>query len=234
MHVAIIQARMGSTRLPGKVLNMLGGRTVLAHVVARAERIPAIDKVCCAIPDSAENDALADSARALGALVHRGSEHDVLSRYHGAAVTADADVVVRITSDCPFLDWQVSGAVLARFLEGGVDYCSNLEPRSWPKGYDTEVFSRAALERANAEAREPYDREHVTPFLRARDDIARAGVICSDGDFSPWRWTLDYPEDLQFCRAVLERAGTELPGFEEIRAIVEREPDIARVNAHLI
>jgi spore coat polysaccharide biosynthesis protein SpsF len=233
MIVAIIQARLGSSRLPGKVLENLAGRSVLDHVIARASRIDGVDRVCIAVPDLARDDALAEAAERAGAQVFRGSENDVLSRYHGAAAATGADVVMRLTSDCPLLDWEVSGAVLKAFLAGGLDYASNLEPRSWPKGLDTEVFSRSALNEAHERATENYDREHVTPYLRAQNHIKRGGVVCSSGDFAGWRWTLDYPEDLQFCQAVLDRADSAFPGFEEIRAIVERSPEIAKINAHL-
>lgn len=233
MNIVVIQARMGSSRLPGKVLQELAGRTVLEHVVRRAERIAGIDAVWCAIPDLDKDDELATAAEQAGARVFRGSENNVLQRYYGAAAAAGADVVMRITADCPLLDWEVSGAVLREFLSGNLDYASNLEPRSWPKGLDTEVFSRAALERTQKEAVSDYDREHVTPFMRAQAGFKRGGVVCADGDYSTWRWTLDYPQDLLFCRQVMERARSELPSFAEVREILEREPEIAGVNAHL-
>lgn len=233
MNIVVIQARMGSSRLPGKVLQELAGRSVLEHVVRRAERIDGIDAVWCAIPDLEIDDELATAADRIGARVFRGSESNVLQRYYGAAAEAGADVVMRITADCPLLDWEVSGSVLREFLTRNLDYASNLEPRSWPKGLDTEVFSRAALGRTQKEAVSDYDREHVTPFMRAQPGFKRGGVVCADGDYSAWRWTLDYPQDLLFCRQVMERARSELPSFAEIREILEREPEIAGVNAHL-
>jgi spore coat polysaccharide biosynthesis protein SpsF (cytidylyltransferase family) len=233
MNVAIIQARMGSSRLPGKVLKTLGARSVLEHVIARARRIDGIDAVCCAIPESDSNDALAAEAARCGAGVFRGDESDVLGRYHGAAAAIGATVVMRITSDCPLLDWRVSSGVLAKFHKERLDYCSNLTPRSWPKGLDTEVFSIAVLNEMAAEATEAADREHVTPYARRRPGYRRGGTVCVEGDFSRWRWTLDYPEDLEFFRAVLERAASDFPTFEDVRGIVERAPEIARINAHL-
>lgn len=233
MIVAIVQARMGSSRLRGKVLEDLGGRTVLAQVLERASRISGVDTVCCATPLSDENDPIAREAKRVGATVFRGSEADVLARYAGAAKMCGADVVMRITSDCPFLDWDVSAGVLARYREGGYDYVSNVAPRSWPKGLDTEVMSAAALQEAHQKATAPGDREHVTPFVLREPQFQRGVTTCAHGDFSAWRWTLDYPEDLAFCRAVAQQAAGPLPTFEEIRAIVEAAPEIAAINAGL-
>ncbi len=234
MKVAIIQARMGSSRLRGKVLEDLGGATVLARVIARAQAIPGIDRVGVAAPDTPENDPIAEEAERRGALVHRGPEHDVLARYAGAAKAWDAGVVMRITSDCPFLDPKVSGGVLALYLKGGLDYASSIDPRTWPKGLDTEVFSRAALDEAHERAEMQADREHVTPYIRRERQFTRASTACADGDFGEWRWTLDYPEDLAFCRAVQARAKSRLPTFDDIRAILAREPELAALNAHLV
>lgn len=233
MIAAIVQARMGSSRLRGKVLEDLAGQPVIARVLARAARIPGVDAVCCATVDSVDNDAIAAAAAGAGAVVFRGSEDDVLARYAGAAAMLGADVVMRLTCDCPFLDWMVSGGVLAAFLDAGADYASNLDPRSWPKGLDTEVMTRAAMEEAAARAEETGDREHVTPYIRRAPHFARVSTICSEGDFASWRWTLDYPEDLVFCRAVMERVEGDLPTFAEVRAVVEAEPEIAALNAGL-
>jgi glutamate-1-semialdehyde 2,1-aminomutase/spore coat polysaccharide biosynthesis protein SpsF len=238
MRIAIIQARMGSSRLRGKVLEDLGGASVLARVIARARAIPGIDRVGVASPDTPENDPIAAEAERQGAPVHRGSEHDVLARYAGAAEAWGAKVVMRVTSDCPFLDPDVSGGVLALFEKGGLDYASSIDPRTWPKGLDTEVFSAGALREAHGEATLPGDREHVTPYIRRAPHFRRASTRCprddSGGDFGDWRWTLDYPEDLDFCRAVQARANVELPNFNDIRAILAREPALADTNAHLV
>jgi glutamate-1-semialdehyde 2,1-aminomutase/spore coat polysaccharide biosynthesis protein SpsF len=234
MNVAILQARMGSSRLRGKVLEDLGGASVLARVVARAKAIPGIGLVGVATPDTAENDAVAREATRVGAVVWRGPEHDVLGRYMGAAEAWGADIVMRLTCDCPFLDPSAAGDVLALFTAGGFDYASNIDPRTWPKGLDAEVFSIEALSMADAEATLLGDREHVTPFIRREPRFRRASTRCPAGEFGDWRWTLDYPEDLDFCRAVQQRAGSDLPGFAEIRAILAREPRLADLNAHLV
>jgi spore coat polysaccharide biosynthesis protein SpsF (cytidylyltransferase family) len=235
MVIVIAQARMGSNRLPGKVLKDLCGAPVIAHVLARARAIPGIDGVCCAVPEGPGDDPLADTATRLGALVARGSESDVLSRYLAAARMCNASVVIRVTADCPVLDPQVSGRVLSEFLVHRPDYASNGEPRSWPQGYDTEVFSREALERMAIEAVTPYQREHVTPWLLQTPGTVRRNVSLETSNYSQWRWTLDFPEDLTFLRTLLGRCAPlpHLAGFDELRAIVEQDPSIARINSHL-
>jgi len=231
--VAIVQARMGSTRLPGKVLRDLNGVPVLAHVVSRVRAIPGVALVCCAIPEGEADDRLSAAAEALGATVCRGPEGDVLTRYLIAARTCRARVVLRFTADCPLLDPGVSGRVLSELLLHGSDYVSNVDPRSWPRGYDTEAFTRDALERAAAEATDAYDREHVTPWMRRSSDLTRRNVALDTARCATWRWTLDYEQDLAFARNVLARlpAFPHLPRFDEIRAVVERHPEVAAMNA---
>jgi spore coat polysaccharide biosynthesis protein SpsF (cytidylyltransferase family) len=231
----IIQARMGSSRLRGKVLEDLAGQTVLAHVIARARRIPGVDVVCCAVPEESGSDPVAAEALKQGALVHRGSENDVLSRYEGAARACNATTVMRITSDCPLIDPVASGRVLSRLAATGADYCSNLEPRSWPKGLDTEAFTAAVLYKAAATATAALDREHVTPWIRNNRALAHANVEYDRGDVHTYRWTLDYPEDLAFFRALytLLPPPPHIAPFEDVLAIIHKHPEIVALNAHL-
>ncbi len=231
----IIQARMGSSRLPGKVLEDLAGKTVLAHVIERARRIPGIDIVCCAVPDEAGSDPVATEAQKQGARVHRGSEHDVLSRYEGAARTCEASAVMRVTSDCPLIDPVAAGRVLSRLTATRADYCSNLEPRSWPKGLDTEAFTAAVLYRAAASATVANEREHVTTWIRQNRSLVHANVAYEKGDFHAYRWTLDYPEDLAFFRALyaILPPPPHIAPFEDVLAIVHEHPEIVALNAHL-
>jgi spore coat polysaccharide biosynthesis protein SpsF (cytidylyltransferase family) len=231
----IIQARMGSSRLPGKVLENLAGQTVLAHVIGRARRIPGVDLVCCAVPDETGSDPVAAEALKQGAHVHRGPEHDVLSRYEGAARACGASTVMRITSDCPLIDPAASGRVLSQLTARRADYCSNLEPRSWPKGLDTEAFTAAVLYEAAATATEAHDREHVTPWIRRNRSLAHANVEYDGGDLHAYRWTLDYPEDLAFFRALyaILPPPPHIAPFEEVLTIVHEHPEIVALNAHL-
>ncbi|MFQ5972262.1 MAG: cytidylyltransferase domain-containing protein [Alphaproteobacteria bacterium] len=230
----IVQARMTSTRLPGKVLKDLGGATVLSHVLRRCQAVPGVDVVCCATTEGPETDPVVAEARRCGAEVFRGSEHDVLDRYRRAAEALDADVVVRVTSDCPFIDPGICGRVIHLREMAGADYASNNLTRSWPLGLDCEAFTRAALVRAAAEAREPDEREHVTPWLRRHDGLCRVNLYRAEGSLASLRWTLDYPDDYAFLQALMRHlpAPPAIPAFEEVLAVLERHPEIATINAH--
>ena len=233
--LAVIQARLGSTRLPGKTLADLGGRPMLAHVVERATAIPGVDGVVIATTTHPRDDRLADWARAAALPCVRGSEDDVLDRFHDVLAQHACDAVVRVTPDCPFLDPEISGRVVAAWREGdAVDYASNVEPPTFPDGLDTEVISRAALLAAWREARLPSDREHVTPFVRRHRERFRQAVVGNDRDLSHLRWTVDIAADLDFARAVVARlapSGRERFGMPELLALLAREPDLARLNA---
>lgn len=230
--VVIVQARMASTRLPGKVLKQLAGETVLAHVLRRCAAIGGVDLVCCAIPEGAECDVVADEAKRCGALVSRGSEKDVLDRYHQAATACDADVVMRVTSDCPLIDPVVCGRLLQFFKNKQLDYACNNNPPSWPHGLDCEVFSAVILDRAAAEAETSYEREHVTPWIRNHPDLRIANLVGPGGAPKEMRWTLDYPEDLVFFQSLFEVLPTssKITTFEEIVATLDANPDITAIN----
>ncbi len=228
----IVQARMGSSRLPGKVMQRLEDRTVLEHVLKRCAQIEPCDLVVCAIPDSADSAPLDVVARDCGAKVHRGSESDVLARYHDAAAAVAADVVMRVTSDCPLIDPQVCSRVLALRSESGADYCANNMPRSFPHGLDCEAFTFAALAEANRAAGAPYDREHVTPYIRRAERFKRVNLPSGDASLALHRWTLDYPEDLDFFRAVFAAlpAGSD-GGMADVLRVVTADPAISKLNA---
>ncbi len=163
--VAIVQARMGSTRLPGKVLKQLGDETVLHHVVERLKAVPLLDQIVIATTHDLQDDVMIKEAERLQVFSYRGSEQHVLSRYYEAALEYKADVVVRVTSDCPLLDPMVTNEVIGHYLREKVDYVSNTIDRSYPRGLDTEVFSFAALEKTNREAHTEAQFEHVTPYI---------------------------------------------------------------------
>ena len=199
--VAIVQARMGSTRLPGKVLERLGERPVLAWVIEGAAAISGVDCAVVATSDKAQDDPIAAWCDHAGVRCHRGPEDDVLARYAMAAESEGADVVVRITADCPFIDPEVCGMVLARLSLSGADYASNVEPRSWPDGLDCEAFTAEALRTSAEHACKPAEREHVTPYLRNnRHRFSHASVPCPIPGLGRHRWTLDTPEDLTRLR----------------------------------
>ena len=160
----IVQARLTSTRLPAKTMLSLGGEPVIRHVLRRCLAIPGVDKVVCATPVH-KSEPLRFEAHALGVTVVQGSEHDVLGRFRKAALVVNADIVMRVTGDCPLIDPEICGRVL-ELMEEGVDYASNVDPRGFPKGLDCEVFTMDALERAHREADDPYDREHIGPWMQ--------------------------------------------------------------------
>ncbi|GAA4718743.1 cytidylyltransferase domain-containing protein [Brevibacillus fulvus] len=234
--VVIIQARMGSTRLPGKVMKELIDQTVLAHVVQRAKAIPGIDEVAVATTVKPDDAVIAEEAKRLDVPVYRGSEQDVLSRYYEAAAQLKADVVMRVTSDCPLLDPHVSGAVLRKFLDTpGIDYASNTLDRRFPRGLDTEVFSFAALAQAFQEAKQAHEREHVTPFLYENRQRFVCGGVVNEQDHSNYRWTLDTAEDWQLIQVIyrhLYQSGG-IFGWQEALALMEAHPEYVKINAHI-
>jgi glutamate-1-semialdehyde 2,1-aminomutase/spore coat polysaccharide biosynthesis protein SpsF len=228
----IVQARMGSTRLPGKVMLDLAGQSVLAHVLQRCRSIPGADVVVCAVPDTKESAPLEEVARQCDAWLARGSETDVLDRYLHAAETVGATVVMRVTSDCPLIDPKICGDVLALRVRENVDYACNNLPRTFPHGLDCEAMTMEALMEAAAKASQAYDREHVTPWLRRAPHLTRANLACDDSSVARHRWTLDYPADLAFLRAVLAALPRDgRVGHGEILDFLAARPDLVAINA---
>ena len=231
----IVQARMTSTRLPGKVMRKLAGHTVLEHVLRRAAAIPGVDVVVCATTDGPETDALVAEAGQAGALIFRGSETDVLGRYLGAAEMARAERVMRVTSDCPLIDPTICGEILALMTASGADYACNNMPRSWPHGLDAEAFTIAALRRAANETQDAFDREHVTPWLRRQPDLRRINLPGPGWPYSAQRWTLDHPADLAFFEAVFARLPPlpAMPGLQDVLNLLAAHPEIVKINRAL-
>jgi spore coat polysaccharide biosynthesis protein SpsF (cytidylyltransferase family) len=235
--VALIQARMGSTRLPGKVLAPLAGTPLLALVIERTAAAPGLDAIAVATSDLARDDVVAAVAEEAGVDVVRGSEQDVLDRFHGGAERLGADVLVRITADCPLVDGELIGRVIDLRARNRLDYAAIPTGglpgiRCFPDGLDCEVFTAAALAIAWREATDPYDREHVSPLIKRDARFARA-YLEADTDLAAERWTVDHPEDLEFVRAVVERLGRAC-GYREILALLEREPELRALNAGLV
>jgi spore coat polysaccharide biosynthesis protein SpsF (cytidylyltransferase family) len=234
MKIVIVQARVGSSRLAGKILLPLGRGSALACVLTRCACIPGIDAVLCAVPDTVSSEPIAAVAREYGAILFRGSEHDVLDRHHRAAREVGASVVMRVTSDCPLVDPALCGEVLGALETAGADYVCNNMPPLWPHGLDCDVFPVEHLARAAREATSPYDREHVTPWLRR--NLRAVAIDGPGGGLEQHRWTLDYPEDYALFRALWdvlgERAG-EASVWECIAAL-EAHPEIASLNRAFI
>jgi spore coat polysaccharide biosynthesis protein SpsF len=232
--VAIIQARMGSTRLPGKVLMDLGGDTVLSRVLARTRRSATIGEVLVATSDRPVDDAIVKECARLKTKVFRGDETDVLDRYYRAAQFSKADVVVRITADCPLIDPEVTDHTVQEFLAHTPDYASNVLVRTYPRGLDTEVFSMMTLERAWRESSDAYQRAHVTPYIYQNPERFKLLSVQGDKDYSKLRWTLDTTQDMEFLRAVYARTADRGDfGWRGVLGILEREPALAELNRNV-
>lgn len=233
--VAIIQARMTSTRLPGKVLMPAAGKPMLEHEIDRVRRARRIDRIVVATTTNAADDPVAALALRLGVGVHRGSEHDVLTRMADAAAADGAGLVVRLTADCPLLDPAVLDRLVERLLsaEPPAQYATNSLPRTWPLGLDAEAMRAEALFAAAREATDPYDREHVTPFLYRHPDRFRLVNLPSPVDLSRHRWTLDTPADYELLRRILEALLPVRPtfGYQDVLALLEAHPDWPAINA---
>lgn len=233
--VAIVQARMGSSRLPGKVLADIAGVPMIDHVLDRVSRARSIAGLWLATSDRPGDDVLADHVAAKGISVFRGSETDVLSRFAGAARAAGARHVVRVTGDCPLVDPGIIDRVADRYAKGDVDFVSNTLDRSFPDGLDVEIFSSEALARADRDARQPLHRQHVTPWLSGvlgdesgHGNFATANVSFG-ADFSHLRWCVDNEDDLDLVRALVARLPGDADWLQAV-ALMTEEPALLRIN----
>jgi spore coat polysaccharide biosynthesis protein SpsF len=232
--VAVVQARMGSTRLPNKVLKDLGGASVLDRVLHRLRRSRLIAYIVVATTVEPRDNALVEHCEQNAISVFRGSEEDVLDRYYRAARQTHADVVIRITSDCPLIDPEVTDATIQAFLDQQVDYCNNVRVRTYPRGLDTEVMTLKALERAWREAEKQYQREHVTPYIYENPSKFKLHAIENDVDYSHHRWTLDTQEDLVLLQAIYTCfGGRDDFSWREVLEVVEKDPSLADINRHI-
>lgn len=235
-RVAIIQARMGSTRLPGKVMSDVGGATLLSRVVNRTRRSKTLDSVMVATSTLAGDDVVASHSRDLGVEVFRGDETDVLSRYYHAAAGCGAGVVVRVTADCPLIEPEIIDRVVIGFANAQppADFACNVLPRTYPRGLDVQVASYAALERVWREARKPHHRVHVFPYVYENPEMFVRVHVVDEKDRSWMRWTVDALEDLEFVRAVYLRLGNDDgTSWREVLELLEREPELLDINKHV-
>ena len=193
---------MGSTRLPGKSLAMIGDMPLLSHVIQRLKEVKNADKIIVATTTSVKDAPIVELAKKEGVEYFCGSEDDVLDRYYQAAKKFNAEILVRITADCPLLDPEVVDNVINAFINGKFDYVSNTNPPTYPDGLDVEVFSFTALETAWKEAKLTSEREHVTPYIWKHPEKFRLFNVINDIDLSRMRWTVDEKEDLEFVRKV--------------------------------
>lgn len=231
--VAVIQARMTSTRLPGKVLLPLAGRPMLTRVVERALRAPGIDVVCVAVPEGPAHQPLVDLAETMpGVVAVRGPEHDVLHRTVLAAQETGATTVVRVTSDCPFLDPGVTGAVVAAQLSAGVPYARTAFSTGFPLGFDTEAVAVESLLSADIEATDPYEREHVTPFIWRRPARFPNLYLDRQPDLRSWRLVVDSPEDYGLACEVYDLLGADFD-LTALAEVFAARPELLQINANV-
>jgi spore coat polysaccharide biosynthesis protein SpsF len=234
--VAIIQARMGANRLPGKVLKDIAGKPMLDWVVGRARLAKQIDEVVVATTTEVSDDAIVEFCTASRIQFFRGNLFDVLDRYYQAAKHFKANVVVRLTADCPLLDPALIDATIDEFQNKKLDFAANRLPPPWkrtyPVGLDVEVCSFAALERAWKEAKEPFEREHVMPYLYDQEGRFKISVLNTEREYSDQRWTVDTPEDLELMRKVYEHfKDIKKFGWKKVLKYFEQHTELAKINA---
>ena len=233
MILAILQARMSSTRLPGKVLADVAGAPMILRQIERLKRSRRIEGIVAATSTDPSDDSLANLLTLDGVAVHRGPLDDVLARYAGALERYPAQVVVRLTGDCPLADPGVIDAAIDLLMDNDLDYASNTPAhRTYPKGLDAEVMRAPCLLRAAREAKDPYEREHVTPFLYRHPEIFAQDFISQAADEGEVRWTVDRPDDLEFVRAVYDGLYAQKPAFtsDDVRAFVRARPDLTMLG----
>jgi spore coat polysaccharide biosynthesis protein SpsF len=232
---AIIQARMGAARLPGKVLEDIAGQPMLARVVNRACHAKRPDIVVVATTTQSVDDAIVRLCEERGWPFFRGSERDVLDRYYQAATAFRADVIVRITSDCPLIEPKIIDKVAGEFLSGypEVEYASNTLVRTFPRGLDVEVTSFDALQKAWREDSNLSWREHVTPYIWRHPEKFRVRNVASDSDYSFMRWTVDTVEDLAFIRKIYEHFQNDAFTWTEVLRLLETHPEWLEINRHV-
>ena len=236
--VTIIQARMTSERLPGKVLFQVLERPLLSYMLERISRVEHCDEVVVATTTNVEDQPVVDLCEEMKVLCYRGSEHDVLARYYEAAKQSRADIVVRLTADCPLMDPSIVDQSIVWFVKNKerLNYLSNGRKRTFPRGMDVEVFSFSALETAHYEAKDQYDREHVTPYLYHHMDQEKVDhFINPNGDMSNLRITIDYQEDFELISNILAALYPVKHDFhlQDILDIVQDNPDWGKINAHI-
>jgi spore coat polysaccharide biosynthesis protein SpsF len=236
--VIITQARMSSTRLPGKIMRKVLGKSLLEYHIERLQQVKEVEEAVVATTNNSVDDTIVDMCEHLRVSSFRGSEEDVLSRYHAAASEYHADTVVRVTSDCPLIDPAVVDQVIRAYKsrKSGEVYASNNLRRTYPRGMDCEVFSFEVLAEAAREATEPSDREHVTPFIYRQPERYGLINVTYDRDCSNHRWTVDTPEDFELIKRILENLYPDKPAFtlEDILRLMEDNPDWLELNRHIV
>jgi spore coat polysaccharide biosynthesis protein SpsF len=231
----IIQARVGSTRLPNKVLKDLCGKPVLWHVVNRLKQSKLISEIVIATTILPEDDAIQQFCEENNIKYYRGSSENVLSRYYEAAKQFNAETVIRITSDCPVIDPALLDEMISDYLSSKTGYLSNSLLRTYPRGLDAEIFSFNVLEKTYKEAEKNYELEHVTPYIYKHPELFSLRNFATDVDFSFYRWTLDTEEDYTLIKEIYENLYTEGKIFlwKDILKLFELKPELIEINRHI-
>ena len=235
MILAVMQARCSSNRLPRKVLKLLLGRPMILYEMERLAK-SRVDKSVLATSTETSDDKLASVVSEAGWDVYRGNLDDVLDRYYQCAKVYRPDHVLRVTGDCPFLDWQIIDKVIDRHLAEGNDYTSNTLEYKYPDGLDAEIMTFSALEQAWHEARLASEREHVTLYLKNHPEKIKQGSVVCEQDLSRMRWTVDEPEDFEFARLVYEHFEKVQPFFlmEDVLGLLHEQPNLMKINQGFI
>lgn len=233
--VVIVQARMGSTRLPGKSLKKILDKPLFGYVGERLAACKEVSQFVIATTTSPLDDPIADYCTAHDIACFRGSEEDVLQRYQGAAEKFHADVIVRVTGDCPLTDPAIVDEAVRLFRSGHYDYVSNVIKRTYPRGFDVEVFSKNALEKAASSAVNPSEREHVTPYIHHHPELFRIGDLSCAEDTSFYRLTVDHQEDFELVSKIILELFPKNPYFslQDVLRLLRKHPDWAQINAHI-
>jgi len=234
--IAVIQARVGATRLPGKVLKKIEGKTVLEHVINRVQAARKIDNIVVATTVKKEDLKIVQLCAKLGISIFCGSEDDVLDRYYQAARLFKAEHIIRITSDCPLIDPQVIEEVIELYLKEKADYATNTMPETFPDGLDTEIFSFKTLKIAWENAKLSSEREHVTPFVRKNPNIFKLVSLRSNINLNNKRWTIDEPKDFEFIKIIYKNLYPKdsLFGMKKILNFLKKHPEIEEINNNII
>ncbi len=231
--VAIVQARMGSTRLPNKVMKPIGGIPMIELLLTRLSKSQQIDQIVLATSIDPRNNTLLDHVEKLGYVCVRGSENDVLNRYFVAARQVNAEIIIRITGDCPMVDPALVDHAIQTFVSSNVDYLSNAAPATFPDGLDIEVFTFKALEKAAQESVEPFDREHVTPYLRT-SGLYKTAALTHTEDLSDLRWTVDEPADFKLVSQVFEHFAPDVFfSWTQVLDLQRSKPEFFTINHHI-
>ncbi len=233
--LAIVQARMGSSRLPGKVLREVSaGKTMLASVIERVRMSSLLDEVMVATTELVEDEAIASACEKLDVPVSRGSVEDVLDRFIQAARPKAPECVVRITADCPLVDAALIDESLEKLGSSNADYVADGPERTYPRGLDVEVIRYACLEQAWHEAKLPYERVHVTPYLYQHPNKFRLAWLAAEKNYHRHRWCVDTSDDLALVTAIFQRLGTRSDyGWRDVLSIVEGDAHLLRMNEHV-